>query len=267
MADIMNNRLKIKFIFFVIAAAFLLNTGMAAAAEPVGNFSSVEGRVDVLRGGELPAIAVNVGDVIFIKDVVRSKSGSSAQILFNDGNLLTIEQRSRINISEYYSDGSKEAVINLPRGKVNVVVAKDLLKDAEGSTSGKKFEIHTPNAVAGVRGTCYSVAFSNLFTFVNSHGESKCSKPGNVYIYNINNVEYVVIVPPDGYGFVPGDDGYPFVMNDPVFDNSAIAPPAGCNGVFCIALPLIDFPMTLRGKQGDFELLEKTPLPPSEVEQ
>ncbi|MBI4827126.1 MAG: FecR domain-containing protein [Nitrospirae bacterium] len=257
----MDNRLKIKYIFFVIAAAACLLYSRAEAAEAVGKFTSVEGRVDVLRGGELPSIAVNAGDVIYIKDTVRSKSSSTAQILFNDGNVLTIEQRSRINISEYYSDGSSDGVIGLSKGKINVVVAKDLLKDA-GSTSGKKFEIHTPNAVAGVRGTCYSVAFSNLFTFVNSQGERKCSKPGNVYVYNINNVEYVVIVPPDGYGFVPGE-GYPVVTNDPVFGDPAIAPPAGCNGAFCIALPLIDFPMNIRGKQGDFELLEKNPLPPS----
>ncbi len=128
------------------------------ASTPVGKFTLVEGKVDVLRGGALPAVLVKVGDPVFVKDVVRTKSGSRAEILFVDGSQIKIAQRSRIDISEYTVDETKSVgLIKLPRGKVEANVPPPVVKRITTSPKANRFEIQTPVAVAGVRACDYHV--------------------------------------------------------------------------------------------------------------
>ena len=145
------------FSLFLISGVVLYGV-QTRAAEPVGKFTLVEGKVDVLRGGAMPAISVKVGDPVFVKDVVRTKSGAKAEILFVDGNQIKISQRSRIDISEYSTDETKSmGIIKLPRGKVEAYVPEKVVKRITVSPKANRFEIQTPVAVAGVRGTGYSV--------------------------------------------------------------------------------------------------------------
>lgn len=246
-----NIMLFLAFLFSVSLCVFPF-VNSAEASEAVGKFTSIEGKVDVLSGGNLPARPAVAGDDVFVKDAVRTKSGSSAKILFNDGNVLTIEQRSRIDISEYYTGGSMEGIIKLPRGKVNAVVGKDVLKDT-GNGEGKKFEIHTPNAVAGVRGTCYAVSHFNNTTYVISFDQATCPDPGTVYVYPIGERERMFEV-------LPGTER-------PVFSGRTIyipVDPRNLNfvpghGHDEVPIPFLDPGIR---KQGDFELIDRDPLPP-----
>jgi hypothetical protein len=129
-----------------------------AAPEPVGKFTRTEGQVDVLRGGALPALAVKANDPIYPRDVVRTKTGATTEILFVNKNVLKIAQRSRIDISEYVGQGeAQKGVIRLTRGMVRAVVDKEVTKQISGSPGSNRFEIQTQNAVAGVRGSDYVV--------------------------------------------------------------------------------------------------------------
>ncbi|MBI4844448.1 MAG: FecR domain-containing protein [Nitrospirae bacterium] len=227
---------------------------MAAASEAVGKFTAVEGKVDVLSGGSLPARPAVVGDDVYLKDAVRTKSGSSARILFNDGNVLTIEQRSRIDISEYFTGGSSKGIIKLSRGRVNADVRKDVLKDTGGEA--KKFEIHTPTAVAGVRGTCYAVSHVNNISYVISFDRTTCPDPGTVYVFRIGDEEHT-------FNVLPGTER-------PVFPGTTIYIPLDLrnlnfkpgHGSGEVPVPFL-FP---GGMQGDFELIDKDPLPPGSEE-
>ena len=67
-----------------VALALMLIGSSIAAAEVVGRLTQVEGRVDLLKGGNLPAISVKVGDTVAPGDVIRTKSQSKAQITFID---------------------------------------------------------------------------------------------------------------------------------------------------------------------------------------
>ncbi|MDO8282038.1 MAG: FecR family protein [Thermodesulfovibrionia bacterium] len=241
--NIMQGKNKIFFILFLVSftLSLLAAAVVAEAAEPVGKFSQVNGRVDVLRGGELPAISVVAGDVVFIKDAVRTKSGSSARITFNDGNTLALEQRSRIDISEYFTPEADQGIIKLQRGKVTAVVAKDILKDLAGVSEGKKFEIHTPTAVAGVRGTCYAVSHVNNNTWVFSIDKPECPDPGTVYVYQIGQEQYMMYV-------LPGE-----LL--PALGQETIIPIDPVNQLFILDQDIIPFdPPT--GKQGDFERID-----------
>lgn len=253
-----------------------MNVRPASAAEGAGRFTRVEGKADILKNGALPAIPAKVGDAITVKDVVRTKSDSSAEITFNDGNILKVSQRSRIDISEYVSeDAQGKRVITLPRGKVEAIVPAKLDKQMS-SSKASRFEIHTPNAVAGVRGTCLSVSHQGNATWVFSIDKPDCEDPGIVFVYNIFDPRASRDVPPGYNTFVAGklvprapkpttkDDlrrstsgsggvetgplGNIAVINSIIENGNVINPPSNP--------PSTPPPTPITTKQGDFERLE-----------
>lgn len=121
-----------------------------AQAAPVGKFLQVEGRVDLLKGGQLPATAVKIQDAVDVGDAVRTKSMSRAQIKFVDDTVVTIAPESRITIEKYMFDGAKgerQAVLEVFRGLVHTAVEKVYPKPEPD------FIMKTHTAVLGVRGT------------------------------------------------------------------------------------------------------------------
>lgn len=159
-----------------------------ASTPPVGKFTLVEGKVDVLRGGSLPAISVKVEDPVFIKDVIRTKSQSRAEILFVDGNQIKMAPRTRIDISEYISDEKRSVgIIGLPRGMVEAVVPPKVVNRIKLSPEASSFEIQTPVAVAAVRGTAYHV-------YQSGNTATIFVEEGVVYVYNPKFPDQVIEV-------------------------------------------------------------------------
>ncbi len=128
--------------------------------------------------GNLPAIPVKVGDPVWVKDVIRTKSNSKAEILFIDGNTIKISQRSRIDISEYLAEENRSSeILKLHRGRVEAIVPEKNAKRISVSPSAHKFEIHTPCAVTGVRGTRY-------WTYQWENCATIAVQEGKVYVFN-----------------------------------------------------------------------------------
>lgn len=178
-------------LLIVFAALFTAFSGMIAscafAAPAVGKFAAIEGRVDVLREGALPAVVVKPGDAVYVKDIVRTKSDSKAEIIFDDGIILRISQRSRLDISEY-SAGTK-GVLKLPRGKIEAVVPKKTATPASTPPDANRFEVRTPNAVAGAR-----VTGTGFFVFYRRSVSRVAVKKGEVFTNNLKFSKDVVIV-------------------------------------------------------------------------
>ena len=133
-----------------VALALMLICSTGAGAEVVGRLTQVEGRVDLLKGGKLPAVPLKVDDTVEPGDVIRTKSLSKAQITFIDNSILTISQESRIAIEEFKFEPGQEkrhAVLQIFQGLALAVVNK-ILKAEEPD-----FVIKTQTAVLGVRGT------------------------------------------------------------------------------------------------------------------
>lgn len=178
--------LSLLFLPLFVMISFL---SFAEAEEAVGKFTYVEGQVDLLKGGGLPAVSVKVGDPVYVKDIVRTKSDSKAEITFVDNSVLRIGQRSRIDVSEYgVEEGRRHAVIRLPRGKVQAIVPEERVKRISISPEANRFEIHTPNAVAGVRGTDY-------FVFQERNVTGIFVLDGTVCVYNHKFMKDIVCVP------------------------------------------------------------------------
>lgn len=158
------------------ALSLLLLSAPAAAAKAVGTVTVTEGKVEVLRAGKLPARPVKPGDPLYVGDLIRTKSGARAVIVFGDGNRLNVAQRTRLAIREYVS---AKGVITLPVGTVEAVVRKRSSPAAAAAKGRNRFEINTPNAIAGVRGTDFFVSHSGGTTSV-------VVKEGSVYTYNLS---------------------------------------------------------------------------------
>ena len=70
---------KIAFLWtMLLVLAFQVGSLTHAQAEVVGRLTQVEGRVDLLKGGQLPAIPAKVEDGVQPGDVLRTKSQSKA---------------------------------------------------------------------------------------------------------------------------------------------------------------------------------------------
>ncbi|MCG6553952.1 MAG: FecR family protein, partial [Candidatus Magnetominusculus sp. LBB02] len=173
---------KRAFLYMMLALLMVLFTAAAAfAATEIGKATFIEGNVDVLRAGNLPAMTLKVNDPIFEKDTVRTKAASKAELTFKDGNILRLAQSTRIDISEYIADSAQsKSAVTLPRGHVRAVVDKDVARRIAASPTTNRFEVHTPNAVAGVRGSDGDVMFEP------SSGDTIVSiREGVFYVYNL----------------------------------------------------------------------------------
>jgi hypothetical protein len=165
-------------LYFIVICSIYIYSLHARATVMVGKLTQVEGTVDALREGALPAVSVKAGDPVFVKDVIRTKSQSKAEITFSDGNILIISQRSRIDISEYFTEETRSrGIIRLQRGKVEAKILDKNVRRISISPKANLFEIHTPCAVAGVRGTKYHTYQNGPYTTI-------YVEEGTVYVYN-----------------------------------------------------------------------------------
>jgi hypothetical protein len=160
----------------LVVLSFQVGSLTHAQAEVVGRLTLVEGQVDILRGGQLPATPVKVDDGVQPGDVLRTKSLSKAQITFIDNSTLSIAPESRVGIEAYMFDSAqnkRNAVLQLFQGLAHAVVNK-VLTSAEPD-----FVIKTHTAIMGIRGTEFGIrVHPNSSTILNFMG---LIQVGNVF--------------------------------------------------------------------------------------
>ena len=127
-----------------VAAAFLLWAAGASAADVlIGTVIGVRGAVFRENRSERQALTsrqpVHLGDTIIAED-------GKAEILLNDGSIVSVGAKSRLVLSQYKSvSNGLTTRFRLLRGVLRLFVNR--------ATSGGEFEIETETAVAAVRGT------------------------------------------------------------------------------------------------------------------
>jgi hypothetical protein len=124
-------------------------------------------------------------------------------ITFNNNNILKIAPATRIEIQQYMIDKeNSSAVMKLYRGKVQAVAHQDFAKRAAAFAEGNKFEVHTPNAVAGIRGSDMIVGFTNgatMVVFISGQG----------YLYNPQSPQVFTPIVAGQVSFITGGEGTP----------------------------------------------------------
>ena len=100
--------------------------------------------------------AGKVGRKVGSGDMITSGADSRAKIVMADKNVINVSPDSKIMIEKYENDGKdkKNVELNVLYGKVRASVEQKY--DGEKS----KFNIKTPSAVAGVRGTDFMAGFN-----------------------------------------------------------------------------------------------------------
>lgn len=160
----------------LLTFSLLLALPSMTLAEVVGHLTQVEGRVELLKGGKLPAVVAKPQDGLEPGDVLRTKSLSRAQITFLDNTTVTLSPESRFAVEEYSFDaakGKRSAVMQLFQGLAHFAVSQ-VFKVQEPD-----FVVKTHTAIMGVRGTEVGIRLSpNDTTFLNFHG---LVRVGNIF--------------------------------------------------------------------------------------
>ena len=191
MTNFINQRKSVKSAFYycLLLTAYFLSVSLPAFADTVGFFSKAEGRVDILKEGDTKAVPVNLNDNVSMGDIVRTKSDGTAELTFKDDTTVRIASETRLKIDEYTfnPDNSRnKGALGLFRGKVRAVVSKTkgIIPVAIGAST---FNINTPTAIAGVKGTDFFVFYDRGITGV-------IFKEGQGFVVNPNMPEQVVNV-------------------------------------------------------------------------
>ena len=168
---------------FAIAFAFSI-TLHAAGVE--GIMMVVKGDIKVITP-DGKSEAGKVGKKVTAGDTITAGADSRAKIVMADKNVINVSPDSKIVIEKYENNGKDKSVeLNVVYGKVRASVEQKYDGDKN------KFNIKTPSAVAGVRGTDFMMGYNQasktaqIITFAGSVAVGQPG-PGGV----INNPVFV----------------------------------------------------------------------------
>ena len=133
-----------------LAACSLLGAQGAARAQKVGATTVVRNDVSRLKGGQKDALAV--GAAVFRDEAVQTGTDSLAKIVFLDQTNLSVGPNARVMLNQYVYSGNRSA------GKVTLNLLKGTYRFVTGDLDKKAYEIDTPVATIGVRGTTFDVS-------------------------------------------------------------------------------------------------------------
>jgi hypothetical protein len=119
-----------------------------AQSDPaVGVVTTIQGQATVARLASTSALPLKFRDSIFERDRINTAENSIVKVLMGGKAIVTVRELSVLTITEDLG----KTTINLESGKIAVSVARQLMRP------GDRLEVHTPNAVAAVRGTVFVV--------------------------------------------------------------------------------------------------------------
>jgi hypothetical protein len=132
-----------RFLSFLLILQLIIPYSTFAAA--VGEFTSVVGSVTQTRAKEL--ITPVVKSPIEMKDLIATAHTSSATMVFSDDSTITLAENTKLEIKEFlFKDQSRKGLFSLAIGKLTADVKKYIGGD-------NVFEVNSPTAIVGVRGT------------------------------------------------------------------------------------------------------------------
>ncbi len=160
----------------VLLFVLFLMPSLSLAANVYGEFKVVKGTVEVIsKNGKRQK--AKLGLRVFPQDKVVTGKDSRAKIVMVDKNELNVTPDSEIQIAKYEykpEAGKKNVSINVLYGKIRAKVNQKYEGD-------NKFQVKTPSAVAGVRGTDFFTAYNptnNATRVVTFEGRVEFGLPG-----------------------------------------------------------------------------------------
>ena len=127
----------------VLAAPAPVAAQATPAGSPAGVVTTLQGQALLARAATPAPVPLKFRDPLFPRDRIETRQDAIVRVLLGGKAIVTIRELSVFTIREEPG----RARVELSQGKAAVGVAKSLLRP------GESIEIHTPNAVAAVRGS------------------------------------------------------------------------------------------------------------------
>ncbi len=120
--------------------------------DPIGRFTDVKGDVSLKRIKTF--IRPNINDSVEIKDLLVTGEIARTKLMLIDSSLLTIGSNTKVEITDFLLDrNTRKGVILVKTGAIHAKAEKFF-------DPNSRFEIRTPTAVIGARGTEWFTASS-----------------------------------------------------------------------------------------------------------
>ena len=139
--------------FFLMLIVIMLGSESLLLIQRIAQASGVQGEAQYRAKGESQWAPLAGGTLVRAGSQVRTGADASATFTWSDGTKVKVGPNSRLTVEKCYAkSGSDEEVslFRLEQGCVWTRIAKKLGRQG-------RFEVATPSAVAGVRGTIFSV--------------------------------------------------------------------------------------------------------------
>jgi len=121
-----------------------------AQGSAVGQVTQLEGFADVIRAGADPTEIV-VGENVERADALVTRSEAFLELTLNDGSSLTLDEDTRLEISEYVPGTAPNSLVSLARGGLRARIGSAF------SSRRDSFKVETREGTMGVQGTEFDV--------------------------------------------------------------------------------------------------------------
>jgi hypothetical protein len=145
---------------FAIAVTLpvMLAGSAAVAADKIGVAAAAQNRVEGVVGGQTTPI--RVGTVVYQDQHVRTGAASTAQLLFLDQTSLSVGPSSDVKLDKFIFDPSRS------QGNVVMSATRGAFRFVSGTQQPSNYQIRTPVATIGVRGTVIDAIVTDHSTSV-----------------------------------------------------------------------------------------------------
>jgi hypothetical protein len=168
--------------------ALLALVALAASAEAAHAQQNIgataEAHNQVSRELSGAAGPLNTGDSVFRQELVRTGADSTAKLVFLDSTNLAIGPTSRVTLDQFVYAGEFNGQ------KMTVNLAKGIFRFTTGALDKKAYEISTPTASIGVRGTVLDIdarSAQTRATLVEGQALMCQRRPGVTFAQQVQN--------------------------------------------------------------------------------
>lgn len=143
--------MKKLFILSIMIATLLPCYGMCQESS-IGKIKTIKGDVSAIRSDR--TIALNLGDLLYQNDAIRTGVKSSVGIIFEDNTILSLGPKSEIVIDKYVfapEKGTLAMIASMFKGTATY------LSGIIGRQSPESVKFQTPDATIGIRGTKFLI--------------------------------------------------------------------------------------------------------------
>lgn len=177
----MNKKINFKkllvFIFWIILINIFWLPNIYAdppLPTPVGRVVWVKGNLKATMPNKEQRVLQKTS-LIYLQDTLTTDSNTEAQIVFTDNTLMTFKAGTKFYVDQY--DFNPKATKKGSVGKYIMTLIEGGFRTITGwisKTNPNDYQVHTPVATIGVRGTDYAAYYENGEMLVNYYQGSPC---------------------------------------------------------------------------------------------